>query len=162
MPEGADVADDVGEIVEEDVFVSEVCEDEVEEEVEEMRSVLSCTIRTPYALNPPGDVNVAAVVEVTPLLDAVTSIVVREGAIQVQNKVDQTFDSPGPAQERVISPCTGQHVTVVIEETPVVSWQALTYPAGHAIPGEKKAVDSKGAFDGRHDVAGSSIKTSFS
>jgi hypothetical protein len=46
MPEGADVADDVGDVVDEEVFVPDVV-DELVDEVEEMRSVLSYTIRTP-------------------------------------------------------------------------------------------------------------------
>jgi hypothetical protein len=41
-------------------------------------------------------------------------------------------------QERVtpMSESTGQHVTVVMEETPVVSWQAVEYPEGQMSPGE--------------------------
>lgn len=49
MPEGDDVEGEVGEIVDEEVDVPELalCVDELVNEVEEMRSVLWYTMRTP-------------------------------------------------------------------------------------------------------------------
>jgi len=35
-----------------------------------------------------------------------------------------------------------QHVTVVTDGTPVLSWHALQYPLGHAMLGEKKELSA--------------------
>ena len=114
-------------------------------------------------MRPPGDANATNFVDVIPLSDErVNESEVLEGAIQVQKRVAQTPASPeGPAQESETSPRTGQHVTVVIVETPLVSWHASTYPEGQKIPGEKYAVGDKLAPGGKQEVMGSTMNKPF-
>jgi hypothetical protein len=119
----------------EDVEVEEevVVVDEVEEEVVAAaeRSLDSYTILTPYAFNPSGYENGTALVLVTPFaeLSVAIKVVPILGATHVQNNVLHMSDRRlgVGTQERVtpMSESTGQHVTVVMEETPVVSWQAV-------------------------------------
>jgi hypothetical protein len=123
--------------VEEEVVVVNEVEEEVREEVEEEvvaaaeRSLDSYTILTPYAFNPSGYENGTALVLVTPFaeLSVAIKVVPILGATHVQNNVLHMSDRRlgVGTQERVtpMSESTGQHVTVVMEETPVVSWQAV-------------------------------------
>lgn len=91
-------------------------------------SVLWYTILIPKAFKPPGAVKVPWTVLVMPLLLTVMGSVVPSpsGAIHVQNKVDQTLSSVlAVTQESDISVANvGQHVTVVIRDAPILSWQA--------------------------------------
>lgn len=96
--------------------------------VEVLMSVASYTIRIPCALSPPGLLMLSATVLVVPPLLSVTLTVVASsaGAIQVQNRVDHTSDRvDGVTHPRLISPMAGQQVTVVMLDTPSLSWQAV-------------------------------------
>lgn len=97
--------------------------------VEDGVSVDWKTIRTPNALIPSGLVMAKGTVEVlSSALDPVYEIVVPlpSGAIQVQNRLAHLPPSvEGVTHAKLISPLNGQHVTVVMLATPVVSWHAL-------------------------------------
>jgi len=94
---------------------------ELDEDVEAMRSVLSCTIRTPNALIPCGDVNPTRLLDVLLSSESVTKTDDVFAGFQVQNSVDQSPLTSVDAQERVIPPSIGQQVTVVMLFTPSVS-----------------------------------------
>ncbi len=86
-------------------------------------------MRTPKAFRPPGLEKSRFSVLVTPLaLNVTGSEVLALGAIHVQNSVLHTDASVlSSTQESVTSRLSvGQHVTVVKDATPVLSWQALT------------------------------------
>lgn len=116
-------------------------------------SVVWCTMRTPNALMPCGDMNVWVSVAVTPFLDVVTVTTLPvHFALNVQKWSTQGAESTAleGTQDREMSlRYIGQQVTVVIVLTPLESEQALQYPLGQAMPGEKKEVDSVSNPGGR-------------
>lgn len=86
-------------------------------------------MRTPSAFIPPGLVNPACIVLVTPpALSVIGRVVFCGGAIHVQNNVLHTLRNVlVVTHESVISSLyVGQQVTVVTDATPVESWHALT------------------------------------
>lgn len=93
--------------------------------------------------------------DVLPPAESVTSMALAfVPAVHVQKRLRQ-----GPARvaglrhDREMSePKVGQHVTVVIDGTPVLSWHALQYPLGHAMPGEKKEISAVVKPSGRQVV----------
>jgi hypothetical protein len=102
------------------------------------KSVDSNIIRMPYAFTPPGDFNVVV------LVPSPDSVQVRTApllvALQVQNKLSHLFPTVSGFwwHDKVVpGPYTGQHVTVVWLSSPLVSMQAVRYPLGQAMPGEK-------------------------
>ena len=97
--------------------------EELDEDVEVIRSLLSYTIRTPNALIPSGDVNGTRLLDVLLSLESVanTAVGLPGSGSQVQNSVDQISFLIVGAHERVMSPEVGQQVTVVMLLTPNVS-----------------------------------------
>ena len=78
--------------------------------------------------------------------------------IQLQNSVEnRPLRVDVSTQENETFPRTGQHVAVVIVETPRVSWHASAYPDGQIIPGEKYEADANFAPEGRQEVIGSTM-----
>lgn len=135
------VPEPLAELVVTVVVLDPVVGDKLEVELVVSRSLLWYTMRTPNAFSPPALVKPSSTALVIPLFTVTTGSDVpgMPGAIHVQNSVDHA-----PCRVLVVThdkvtslSKVGQQVMVVIDATPVWSWQALTYPDGHMRPGEK-------------------------